>query len=121
MCYTDGRLICLYEDYPGIYAQTLSGEPLWSVESVATGRQMYNMTCTSVTTDDKGHVFVCESNHNCVRVFSTGGEYIGCLLKEGELKIGSPQMIRWCKKTSSILLQDQVEWIKWIKVIKLNS
>ena len=98
MCYTNDMLICLYEDCPGIYAQTLLGKPLWSVESVATGRQMYNMTCISVTTDDKGHVFVCDSNHNCVRVFSTGGEYLGCLVKEGEHKIGSPQMIRWCKK-----------------------
>ena len=73
MCYTNDMLICLYGGYPVIYAQTLSGKPLWTVESVSTGRQMYNMNCISVTTDDKGHVFVCDSNHNCVRVFSTGG------------------------------------------------
>ena len=84
VCYTDGTLVCIYNRCPGMYAQNLSGKLLWSTENIIDGRHRYNMKCTSVTSDDNGHIFVCDTNHHCFRVFSTDGEFISCLRKVGE-------------------------------------
>ena len=51
--YLNGILIFVCNGCPGIYAQTLSGENLWSAEQVVSGRYTYNMKCTSITMDDK--------------------------------------------------------------------
>ena len=88
MCCTNDTLMCLYEGCPGLYAQTFSGSPLWSVERIVTGRHTYDMNCISVATYDKGHIFVCDSNHNCVRLFSTGGEHMGCLENKENMNFG---------------------------------
>ena len=44
----------------------------------------YNMMSISVTSDDNGSIFVCDTNHHCVRVFSTDSECISCLRKVEE-------------------------------------
>ena len=39
------------------------------------------MDAVSVTTDGCGHIFVCDANNSCVQVFSTGGIYLGAILR----------------------------------------
>ena len=109
VCYTDGILVCVHNSCPGIYAQNLSGKLLWSIENIIDGRHRYNMKCTFVTSDDNGHIFVCDINHHCVRVFSTDGEFISCLVTEGQHVLSRLIRIRWCKKTSSLILGHRKE------------
>ena len=103
-CYLNGILVFVCEGCPGIYAQTLSGESLWNFEQVVIGRYTYNMKCISVTMDDNGHVFVVDTNHDCIRLFTIDGEYRSCLVRKGQHSIKDMKMIRYCKKTSSVII-----------------
>ena len=67
------------------------------------GRHGYNMKCISVTSDDNGHIFVCDTNHQCVRVFSTDGEFISCLVKKREHELSDSLEVRWCKNIPSVI------------------
>ena len=67
------------------------------------GRHRYNMKCISATSDDNGHIFVCDTNHHCVRVFSKEGKFISCLVKKGEHELSDPFEVRWRKNISSVI------------------
>ena len=109
MCMTNGVLVCLYEgwteDTRGLFAQNRDGKLLWRIQGAVGGKDM--IQCVSVTTDDCGHLFVCDMANQCIQMFSTDGLYLGCLVKKGEHGIGEPKHVRWCKKTSSLIVVHQ--------------
>ena len=41
-----------------------------------------------VTTDGRGHLFVCNSDKGCVQVYTTDGQYLGVLISEGDGGLG---------------------------------
>ena len=66
LCYLNGIMVFVCEGCLGIYAQTLSGESLWTMESIVSDRYTHNMKCTSVTMVDNRHVFVMDTNPDCI-------------------------------------------------------
>ena len=85
MCVTKGEdgkdiLICLYESCGGIFAGDTNTH-LWSIHGGVGGKKM--IECVSVTTDNRGHLFVCNTANQCIQVFSTDGVYLGCLVEKG--------------------------------------
>ena len=87
-----------------ICAVSLKSQIVWSVKGKLPGFEK-EMCAESITTDEKGRVFVCDTNNNCVHVVSAeNGIYVGCLLKEGERNLGKPRLIRWSKRLSSLIV-----------------
>ena len=76
------------------------------------------MDAVSITTDECGHVFVCDVNNSCVQVFSNAGIYLGSILKKEEHDLGRPLHIRWCRNTSSFVLLHEKK-LMHIAVIKV--
>ena len=37
----------------------------------------------AVTTDEEGHLFVCDDYNDCLQMFSTDGRYLGAMLRQG--------------------------------------
>ena len=95
-------LICLFDGADGIYARNWSNQLLWSVEGAMGGKK--EMKCVSVATDGTGHLFVCDEANECIQLFSTDGLYIGCLVRQGEHWLGEPRLVRWCNKSSSLIV-----------------
>ena len=95
-------VICLYSGLSGIYARNWSNKLLWSVDGAVDGKT--EIRCVSVATDGRGHLFVCDEANQCIQLFSTDGLYIGRLIKCGEHLLGVPRLVRWCKKTSSLII-----------------
>ena len=106
-CYINGILVFVCEGCPGIYAQTLLREFLWSFEQFVSGRYICNMKCTSVTMDNKGHIFFIDTNHVRIRLFTINGEYKGCLVEQGQHQIRTMKMVKYCKKTSCVVINHQ--------------
>ena len=106
MCFINGNkretVICCYSGLSGIYARNWSNRLLWSVEGAVDGKKEIN--CVSVATDGRGHLFVCDEANKCIQLFSRDGLYIGRLIKSGEHGLGVPGLVRWCKKTSSLII-----------------
>ena len=53
------------------------------------GLDAFGLTC-----DERGHLFVCDfdKGNRCVQMFSLpDGEYLGCLIREGEQGLGTPE------------------------------
>ena len=80
------------------------------------------MDCIGVTTDKRGHLFVCDfkKGNKCIHLFSASdGQYLGCLMKDKE-ELGDPGRIHWCEKTSSLITAYSFKG-KWhINVISLQ-
>ena len=65
-----------------------------------------------ITTDGRGHLFVSDgvNGNRCIQMFSVSdGQYMGCLIKEGEQGLGHPNTICWHSASHSlavVLLMD---------------
>ena len=93
-------LIVVVDEVNGVFAyNTETGKLEWKVD-VAAPRIKYGMCPVGITTDGRGHLFVTDENNEFIHMFSASdGLYIT------DLKItGNPQAIRWCKKSSSLVL-----------------
>ena len=67
-----------------------------------------------IASDGCGHLFVCDFNNYTIQMFSVSdGQYLGCLIKEGDQNLGKPARIAYCKMTSSLVVAHLVDR-KWI-------
>ena len=57
-----------------------------------------------LTTDGKGQLYICDPNNACIQMFSSGGEYRGVLLRQGEQGLGTPWSVRWCNSKSLLVV-----------------
>ena len=118
----DKTLIVIADDYEGIFAfDSETGELDWRSDEWEDweGDEMY---ARSVTADNRGHLFVCDTNNDCIQVFTTmDGEYQGVAFKEGEQGLGEPKRIRWCQTLSSLIIAHQENDSKCsISIVKLS-
>ena len=77
----------------------------WSVEGKLPGmkKALYAVGLTS--NPQRGHLFVSDGwdGNNCIHLFSVSdGQYLGCLIKEGEQGLGLPHRICWHSASHSL-------------------
>ena len=65
------------------------------------------MYACGITSDDRGYLFVCDTNSDCIHTFTIYGEYQGVALKLREQGLGKPKRIRWCQTLSSLIIAHQ--------------
>lgn len=76
----------------------------------------------AVTTDGKGHLFVCDTKGKCIHVFSGAGEFISTIAQSTTLGIGTPVMIDWSEGMSSLVVAHTNDYDKYsISVINING
>ena len=95
------------------------GKAAWFVNG-AIGNMDKEMCIGSVTTDRHGHIFVCDWANSSIHKFSTDGVYLGCVLKAGEAGFGKPCRLRWCLKTSSLVIVHKKNDLFYIGALILN-
>ena len=94
------QLIIKSFGHNGVFAcDSVTGEIRWKVRGRLPGMQKW-MTAHGIDTDERGHLFVCDTNNQCIHMFSLNGAYLGVLLKS-EDRLGIPLKICWCRETSS--------------------
>ena len=91
--------------HDGIYCYNLNtGNVEWSTSGRPSGISQ-QMKLSGVTTDGRGHLFVCDGGNSCIQMFSVSdGKHLGALLKAGEEELGTPHLIRWCSRSSSLIV-----------------
>ena len=101
----------------GVFAYNCStGELEWSVHN---NKVKYHV---GVTNDERGHLFHCiQINENrCVKMFAAKNGKDHVFLQVEKSNLNGPFRIRWCKKTSSLILAD-IRDEKWfISVITVK-
>ena len=124
MCLTKDKddkliLMCIQENCDDIFAySTAKQNLLWSIQGAVSGKEM--IRCVSITTDNKGHLFACDANNECIQMFSTDGIYLGCLVDRGQHGITSPRHVRWCKNTSSLVVVHCKNGVWFTSILKTN-
>ena len=99
------ELIIGFERQEGIICYNSFTKSLeWSVAGKLPGMQnAINARC--ITTDGCGHLFVSDgwNGNRCIQMFSVSdGQYLGCLIKEGEQSLGRPNRISWHSASHSL-------------------
>ena len=60
---------------------------------------------TGVAVDDNGRLFVADTANECIQMFSAAdGQYLGCLMKQGDQGLTWPNRLRWCDTSSSLIV-----------------
>ena len=91
----------------GIHSySTTTGGLKWRMKGKLPGMQNA-LDAEGVTTDGYGHLFVSDGilGNSCIHMFSVSdGQYLGCLIKEGEQGLGYPNMICWHLASHSLVV-----------------
>ena len=106
-----GGRVCAYN--------TATDELEWSVKGKLEGMQK-EMGVRGVTTDGRGHLFLCDLDNSCIQLFCTDGRYLGVLMRQGEHGLGRPFDIRWCVATSSLVVGHSMRRERYISFIKVQ-
>ena len=89
----------------GIHCYNTTSKSLkWSVKGNLPGMQSA-LFALGLATDGCGHLFVSDGydGNRCIQMFSVAdGQYMGCLIKEGEQGLGSPDNICWHSASHSL-------------------
>ena len=106
MCFVqsgDKQLLVVAKCDEGIFAYNTNTDRLeWGVVKKPP-EMKESMDIGGITTDGNGHLFTSDCNNHCIHVYSVSdGSYIRCLLKDYTLY--KPKTIRWCEKTSSLIV-----------------
>ena len=107
----------------GSYAYNANTSHLeWSVEERLPGKNKV-IKAQGLTTDDDGHLFVCDDNNKCVQMFDVAdGRYLGAAIKAGECGLGEPWAIAYSSKMCALVVAhlkgEGQKW--WISVLKAN-
>ena len=80
-----------------------TGEMVWTVQGKLPGTDK-DICGVAVTSDGNGHLFVCDTNNNCVQMFSADGSYQGRLEIADQERPGELKTIRWCSSSSSLIV-----------------
>ena len=105
LCSYHSSFLFITRGRDGIYCYNLdTGNIVWSANGKPSGMSQ-QMKLSGVTTDGRDHLFVCDSGNSCIQMFSVSdGKHLGALLKAGEEEMGTPHLIRWCFRSSSLIV-----------------
>ena len=74
------------------------------------------MSPRGITSDSKGNLFVYDHNNHGIQRISGNGMYMGCVFKaEHQVNHFRTEWIRWCSRTSSLVLAHNLDEINIIK------
>ena len=72
------------------------------------------MVVGGIIASGRGHLFVCDFNNNAIQMFSVSdGQYLRCLVREGEKNLGEPARITYSETKSSLFAAHLVDR-KWV-------
>ena len=118
MCFVqDGdKQLLIVTNYKGFFAYNTDTDKLeWKVEKPSQYRGI-----RTVTTDGHGHLFASDHNNHSILVYSVSdGSYIRSL-RGGDNALCKPEFIRWCKKTSSLIVACYSAGKWYLKVINVQ-
>ena len=122
MCFVqdgDKQLLVVAAGKEGLFAYNTETDALeWKMDGTQPGMEK-DIVAYGVTTDGRGHLFMGDRMYGnyCIQMFSVSdGSYLGCLVKG---IVGEPVSIRWCAKSSSLLILSNDVWNCYLKVIKV--
>ena len=117
MCFIkdgDKALVVVAQSFKGLTAyNTETGQIEWSITGRLEDRKFYpepslqnyeGIWFSSVAADVRGHVLVGDHRNDCIYMFSSSGDYLLNLNKDGSLNMNKIRVVRWCQKTSSFMV-----------------
>ena len=100
-----------------------TGKLQWNVNGNIPGVDK-RMIPTDVTTDGRGHLFVCDINNACLQMFSTDGHILEAfdldILKVKNKGVATPHHICWSSDLSSLVVVFENNKKHFIAVIKVG-
>ena len=105
----------------GIYAYNTESKQLeWRVEGRLPGMSKV-LKAQGLTTDEHGHLFVCDDNNKCIQMFCVSdGRYLGAVIKPKQCGLGDPWAITWSRKRSSLVVIHVIQEKWFLSVFKSN-
>ncbi len=79
----DGTLHVMNPATPVVEPKVIKPEKLWQVGGDEDGDVLFGVL-TKITSDDEGNIYLLDSQLNQVMIFSSGGEYLRAIGREGE-------------------------------------
>ena len=114
-CRGNGLVIVAPAGPQGIHAYNVETNSLqWKKEIDGMGR-------AGVNSDGHGRLFVCDIDNGCIHMLSvSNGQYMGCLIKQGDQGLGVPLWGTWSEEISSLIVVHAKGNKRFISVVKFQ-
>ena len=84
-------------------------------------REIDGMEKAGVASDGHGRLFVFDGDNGCIHMLSVSdGQYMGCLIKQGDQGLGAPFFGVWSEEMSSLIVAHRKGNKRFISVIKVQ-
>ena len=95
-----------------------TGKVKWIKKDIHLPGQNENCEPYCLAADRKGRLFVNDSNNKCIQIFSeSDGQYLGCLIKEGEQDLGEVKQMCFNESTSQLVVSHKKDEKIFIAVL----
>ena len=113
MTFGNEDLLVTAHSYSGVYAYVAGTDKLkWYASGNQYGLDKW-MNAVGITSNGRGQLFVCDTSNNCIQMMSMDGTFLGTVLR-----LENPQRIRWCCKTSSLVIAHRKQGLFSISVFQ---
>ena len=84
-------------------------------------KEIEGMEQAGIVSDGHEHLFVCDWENQCIHMLSVSdGQYLGCLIKQGDQGLGIPYWVDWSEEMSSLIVAHTKDWKIFISAIKVQ-
>ena len=87
-----------------VSAYNVNAKTLWSLRDFQPDGMKHEMNPSGITTDGRGHLFICDTANECIQIFDTDGTYLCPVDCNGKLKLGPPERIDWSETESALVV-----------------
>ena len=101
------------------FSNVRSGRLEWNMKGELPGMK-HSMCAEGVTTDGRGHIYVCDVRNKYIYMFTTAG-FKKVIWKDTEGTLGRPLRIQWCEKTLSLNVIHMLDGQYKISKIRVNT
>ena len=111
----NGLLIVAAGGPQGIHAYNAN------TNSLEWNKEINGIKQAGVASDTHGHLFVCDGDNECIHMLSVSdGQYMGCLIKQGDQGLGAPLWGTWSEEISSLIVAHAKGDKRVISVVKVQ-
>ena len=87
-----------------VSAYSAKAKTLWTLPDFQPDGMKHEMNPSGITTDGRGHLFICDTANECIQIFDTDGTYLCPVDCNGKLKLGPPERIDWSETESALVV-----------------
>ena len=114
------KIFSVGSNFTGKYVHAYGVKDLWLLHNFQPDGMKYEMNPSGITTDGRGHLFICDKANKCIQIVDTDGTYMCPVDCSCKVELGIPERLDWSKSESALVVTHKVIGKCFISVLKIQ-